>query len=250
MTWAVPGLIWCATAWGADLTISTKAEFTTGTYGTDTRTRVWETPLEFKLQHRGHGIGLRVPYIFESGNQVVIPDLGPVGETTDQSFRRKGLGNVRLSAWTRLWEDEETGTTLGALIKVTPPAVRRLQPLGAGFTRIGLEVTTTVPLSDDVDFSLAVGRRFIIGAPGLGLNDYWFTSIDLGHDLTDRMSIGLTIDAQTRSSSTGTSVVEIGPWIEYDLAAGWRIGAYVFRGFTRDSADVGGGFTLSRRFGI
>lgn len=243
-------MIGSVAAKAADLTISTKAEFTTGTYGTDTRTRIWDTPLEFKLQEHGHGIGLRIPYTFESGNQIVIPDLGPVGDTRDRSFRRNGLGNVRLSAWTKLWEDDDTGATIGVRIKLTPPAIRRLQPMGVGFTRVGLELNTAVPLTDDTRIDLAVGRRFIIGSPGIGLQDYWFTSLDLGTDITRQVSIGLTVDAQTRSSTGGTPGLEFGPWIEYELAAGWRIGAYVFRGFTRDSADFGGGFTLSRRFGI
>lgn len=234
----------------ADLTISTKSEFTTGNYGTDTRTRVWEMPLEVKLHHKGHGIGLRLPYILESGNQPVVPGIGPIGDASAQSFQRKGIGNVRLSAWTRLWEDEDTGATLGATIKVTPPAIRALQPMGVDFTRIGLELNASVPLPADFLLDASLGRRFIVGAPGYGLNDYWFGSFDLGHDLTDRMTIGMTLDTQTRSSSSGTPVLEIGPWIEYEFADGWRIGAYAFRGFTRDSAAFGGGFTLSRRFGI
>lgn len=256
MTWApriLPAALaafWVVPALAADLTISTQSEFTTGNYGTSTRTRVWETPLELKLHHEGHGIGLRIPYILESGNQAVIPELGPVGGVTPQSFQRKGIGNVRLSAWTRFWEDEDTGTTIGATIKVTPPAIRSLQPMGVDFTRVGLELNVGATLPADARLDASVGRRFVIGAPGYGLNDYWFGSFDLGYDVTSRIAVGLTLDVQTRSSSSGTAVLEIGPWIEYDIADGWRIGAYVFRGFTRDSADFGAGFTLSRRFGI
>lgn len=235
---------------GTDLTLSIKPEFTSGDYGTGTRTRVWETPLELKFQHKGHGIGLRIPYVLESGKQPVVPGIGPVGDAFDQSFQRKGIGNVRLSAWTRFWEDEDTGATLGATVKVTPPAIRALQPMGVDFTRIGLELNASVPLPENFLLDVSLGRRFIIGAPGYGLNDYWFGSFDLSYDLTSRVTVGMTLDVQTRSSSSGTPVLEIGPWVEYDLADGWRIGAYVFRGFTRDSAAFGGGFTLSRRFGI
>lgn len=247
---ALPLMPFITPARAADLTLSTKPEMTSGEYGTGTRTRVWEMPLELKFQHNGHGIGLRVPYLMESGNQAVVPGIGPVGDASDQSFRRQGIGNVRLSAWTRFWRDEDTGATIGATVKVTPPAIRALQPMGVDFTRVGLELNASVPLPNDVLLDASIGRRFIIGAPGYGLNDYWVGSFDLGYDITSRVTVGLTLDVQTRSSTSSTPVLEIGPWVEYDLSDGWRIGAYVFRGFTRDSAAFGGGFTLSRRFGI
>lgn len=239
-----------APAHATDLSIAIKPQFTTGTYGTTTRTRVWETPLEIKLHEPGYGFGLRLPYAHETGNQIVVPGLGPVGDPRPSSFHRQGLGNLRLSAWATVWKDPDSGATLGVAAKLTPPAIRNIQPMGVNFTRIGLELEASIPLPYDVSLDLSLGRRFIIGAPGLGLNDFWYGTVDIGHELNDRWSFGLTIDTQSSSGAGGTAILEIGPWLEYRFAPGWTVGAYLFRGFTRDSADWGGGFTLTHRFGI
>lgn len=241
---------WPIQASAADLSLSLKPEFLTGDYGTGTRTRLWQTPFEVKLHEGGHGIGLRLPYILETGNQPVVPGLGPVGDASARSFRRQGLGNLRMSAWTRLWEDVDSGATLGAMVRITPPAIRHVQPMGVSFTRMGLELNASVPLPHRFAVDLSIGRRLIIGAPGFGLHDYWYGTVDVARDLDDAWTVGLTIDAQSPSSAQATAILEIGPWIEYAIAPGWRIGAYLFRGFTRDSADWGGGFTLTHRFAI
>lgn len=233
-----------------EMSISVKPEFSTGTYGTDTRTRLLETPLELRMHEGTSGIGIRLPYTIEDGNQQILPGFGPIGSASSQSFRRQGLGNIRLSAWTRLWEHASTGTTLGATVKLSPPAIRHIQPLGAGFTRVSLELDLSIPLPHRFTLDLTLGRRFVVGAPGLGLSDYWYGTIDIGHDLSDRWSVGVTVDTQGASSRTGTAALEIGPWVQVSVAPGWRIGAYLFRGFTRDSADWGGGFTLTYRFAI
>jgi len=247
---AVLALSFPATARATEMSVSIKPDYATGTYGTGTRTRLLDTPLEVKLHQGSSGIGLRIPYTIETGRQQVLPGFGPIGSAAAQGFRREGLGNIRLSAWTGLWDDAATGTRLNATIKVAPPALRHVQPLGVNFTRISLELDLSVPLPHRFTLDLALGRRVVVGAPGLDLSDYWYGTIDLGHAVTDRWSFGMTIDAQGTSSRTGTPVLEIGPWLEYAIAPGWRIGAYLFRGFTRDSADWGGGFTLSHRFAI
>jgi hypothetical protein len=136
------------------------------------------------------------------------------------------------------------------MVRVTPPAIRHVQPMGVNFTRVGLELNASVPLPQRFAVDLSIGRRLIIGAPGFGLHDYWYGTVDVARDLDDAWTIGLTIDAQSPSSAQATAILEIGPWVEYAIAPGWRIGAYLFRGFTRDSADWGGGFTLTHRFAI
>lgn len=243
-------LCWTSAVSASDLSLSIKPEFSTGDYGTNTRTRVWEVPFEVKWRERSYGFGLRLPYIHEAGTQQVVPGFGPLGSANPQATERQGLGNLRLSAWAELWEHAESGVSVTAGIKLSPPAIRHMQPMGVGFTRVGLELEAHVPLPQRFSLDLTLGRRLIIGAPGLGLRDYWYGTVDLGRDLSDSWSAGLTIDTQAASSPSGTAILEIGPWVQYAIAPGWRVGAYLFRGFTRDSADWGGGLTLTHRFAI
>lgn len=232
----------------SELVVSLQPDFSAGNYGTDTTTRLLETSLNIRLKQDGYGFGVKLPYLLETGSQAVLADVGPIGPLQPTEFRHNGGGNVRLSGWVTLWRDNDAGLRLDTTLKVTPPGIPRWQALAVGFTRLDLEANLYWTITPTWDLEVDFGRRTFIGAPGLGVNNYWYSTIYLTYAVDDRWSVGLSADIQTRSSSTGTPILEMGPYVDYEIAEGWRIGAYVYRGFTRDSANIGGGMTVTRRF--
>lgn len=228
--------------------LSLKPEFSTGTYGGSSRTTLFEAPVKFRIWEPDWGLGIRLPFLREAGTQAVVPGLGPVGPVLDEPAARAGLGNIRLSAWGNVWRHAETGFALDIAGEIAPPGFGGPQSMSVGFTRAELRLDAALPLGQDWSTEASLGRRFVIGAPGLDLNNFWFGSFSLNYDLADRWSVGLSLDAQARSSSTGVPVLEIGPYVEYEVAPGWRLGAFAYRGFTRDSAEFGGGMSVTRRF--
>jgi len=244
----VLGLALAGRAGATDLVVSVQPDFSSGKYGTGTTTNLLETSLSIKIKERGYGFGFKLPYLVETGTQPVLPGVGPIGPNQASSFRHDGGGNTRLSGWVTVWHDDDAGLRLDAVAKVTPPGIGRWQALSVGFTRADLELAAVYALTPRTDIEVDFGRRFFIGAPGLDLTNYWYSTISLTHELSDKWTIGVSADIQTRSSSGGTPVLEIGPFVEYEISDGWRVGANVYRGFTRDSADFGGGLSVTRRF--
>jgi hypothetical protein len=138
---------------------------------------------------------------------------------------------------------------LGAGAKL--PTGDKNRGLGTGQVGLSAQVLATIDLTPDLSLELTFGRFFRTDhSNDLGLRDYFYHAASLSYDITAKLTVGVTLDLQQKLVADGTSVVEAGLFADYEILPGTRVGANVFRGFTRSSSDFGGGVLLSHKFSL
>ncbi|MGE0221786.1 MAG: transporter [Acetobacteraceae bacterium] len=215
-------------------------------------TETFEIPLRLRYRDGPYKAALRIPYLAVTGPQSPVPDIGVVGSPTSGRSTVRGIGDLRLSGAVRIvggGDDDWFHLELGAGVKL--PTGNYDMGLGSGQIGLSALAEATFDIRPDLSLDLTFGRFFRTRRPdGLDLRDFFYVSADLGYDVLPRVTIGITLDAQQKSVSYGSAVLEAGLYAEYEFTSGTRIGLSVYRGFTRDSSDFAIGLLFSHRFSI
>ncbi len=271
-------------AMAGDLKVSLSPGYTSGDYGSNVPTETFEAPLKIRYKEGPFRISVRIPYLAVSGPRTAVPDLGVVGAPSNG--RRRG-GSVDTSGRGRGADDTATAATTGGTgaggtsmtsglgdigisggVRVLGggasdwftlelgggtklPTGDKSRGLGVGQAGLSAQMTATIDFSKSLSLEVTAGRFFRTRRDNdLQLRDYMFGNASLTYDISPKLSVGANIDVQERAVTGQTAVVEAGLFVEYEIAPNWKVGANIFKGFTRDSAAWGMGLLVSRRFSI
>jgi len=196
-----------------------------------------DLPLEARLAGDRWAAGIRVPF-------------GTASDRAEATGRRRsagGLGDIRLSGLVTAWRDD-AGAQLDLGLKLRLPTGDVRRGMGTGAAQVAPVLEASLPFGTAQTLDVTLERRINGGGAGTGLRDHWYATLDLGHALTPRVSVGASVVAREASVRGGGPVLEIGPTLDLRLEQGWTLGLIAYAGTTRDSAAFGAGLTLSRRF--
>lgn len=164
----------------------------------------------------------------------------------------RGLGDLGVAGSARVLggqKGDRFKLELGGGAKL--PTGDRSAGLSTGQVGLSAQATGIIDLTSDLSLEITFGRFFRTDhSSGVVLRDYFYISTSLSYDITSKLTLGVSVDAQTAHVSQGTAILEAGLFVEYEIMRGTRIGANAFKGFTRDSSAFGGGLTISHKFSI
>ena len=164
----------------------------------------------------------------------------------------QGLGDLGLAGSARVLGGQKGDwfkLELGAGTKL--PTGDKGRGLGTGQVGLSTQMLATIDFPHDLTLDFTFGRFFRTAhSSDLQLEDYFYSTTSLSYDITPKVTAGLFLDVQERAVTDGTAVVEAGLFMEYEILHGTRVGANVFRGFTRDSSAFGAGLMVSHKFSL
>jgi len=83
---------------------------------------------------------------------------------------------------------------------------------------------------------------------GIDYRDPWFSTLGFSQKLAAAVNQGVIYDYRQKLTAAGDPVSEATVFVERKFADSYKLQAYVVRGFSDASPDLGAGLTLSKRF--
>jgi hypothetical protein len=190
--------------------------YSSGSYGTDSRTNILYAPMTVRRIFRDGDISLTIPFVSISGTGAVrlvggaptrtgSATASPAGALASGAGSGKGPGASPLSSSTtdsglgdiilrgRYYLIEESGMVPLVAItgRVKLPTADADRGLGTGEFDEGAGVELTKRLADRWLTYLAGGYNIIGDAPGTNFNNQWWYDVGIGHDVTDNLHMSV-----------------------------------------------------------
>ncbi|MCJ7422375.1 transporter [Sphingomicrobium astaxanthinifaciens] len=210
------------------VTVSTGADYSSGSYGTDTKTSVLVVPFGVRVAKDRWSLGASLPFLSIDGSNSVVGGGGaPIVEGEDTtSSRRSGVGDLSLRAGYDLIDVDGVELSMGGRVKLpTGDAARNLSTgkadlsLGGELAYTSGNVTPFVelghrwlgdPADRDLDNGLygTLGATLILSADLIGIVSYDFSQASV-NTVADSHSLfgGLVTRLDRRFSLTGYGTV-------------------------------------------
>jgi hypothetical protein len=260
-----------AYAQGEQWQVGTTPSFSSGRYGTDTRTEVFYTPVTARRLFDNGDLTFVVPFtcIRGSGGVVIVNGM-PVrqerldGATRDGTTTRTGataattaaqpttecgLGDIIVRG--RYYAIDERGwlPTIAVRAHVKVPTASAERGLGTGRPDEGVGVEISRTIVGGLMAMVDGGYTFIGKQAGYDFNNSWWYDVGLGQDLArDVVNLSAFLE-QYRSLVPGfADAREAVMTVSVKSASGWRVQFSGSLGLSDGAPDRGFTFGASRRF--
>jgi len=196
--------------------ISTTVNYSSGSYGTDSRTNILYAPLAVRRVFRDGDLSLTIPFVSISGTGAVrlvggMPTrtgsvaVSPTAALTGGAGRGKGPGATPLSSATTdsglgdlilrgryyLIEESAVMPLVAVTGRVKLPTADADLGLGTGEFDEGAGLELTKSLGDRWLAYLDGGYNLIGDAPGTNFNNQWWYDVGIGYDVTDNLHMSV-----------------------------------------------------------
>ena len=253
-----------ASAQGEQWQIGTTPSFSSGRYGTDTRTEVFYTPITARRLFDAGDVAVVVPFTCVRGNgAVTIVNGVPVRQerldaststrtasvSTTRSVTECGLGDVVLRG--RYYAVDERGwmPTIAIRAHLKVPTANEGQGLGTGRADEGIGVEITRTLWGGLSAMLDGGYTFIGQPSGIAYNDNWWYDAGVGQDFArEIVNVSVFLEEYRALVPGLPNAREVLAAVSVKGANGWRLQLSGALGLSDGAPDHGFTFGASRRF--
>jgi hypothetical protein len=243
---AAAALVLCAgtaSAAEGELSLGIGFNYSVGDYGSGTDTEIVSVPVTARYETERWVLKLAVPYISVSGDVTVVPGVGRVGTAATQTRTDSGPGDIVASATYAAYFDRAARLGVDVTGKVKLATAEESRGLGTGETDISLLVEPYKTFDRTTMFG-SLGYH-MLGAP---LEDVMSWSAGVTYRLNDRDSVGAAYDWREKVSSGAGDLSEVTLFWTRRLDRQWKLQAYVLKGFSNGSPDVGVGASIAYAF--
>jgi len=244
-------------------------EFSSGKYGTDTRTESIYAPLTVMVTPTDRlGLSLEIPFVYQSNSNVVssiahggmqgskttmLPAGGMSGmsssgsgtssssATTNQS--ESGLGDITLKAGYILLPENDSMPQIRPTAFVKFPTADKNKSLGTGEFDEGLAVEISKWFGNWDPFAEA-GYTVQGKSAQLSLKNYMSYNAGVGYQLSESFRPILLIKGTTPPAEGASSLLEIRLKLKYQATKHTGIEGYIAKGITTNSPDYGTGLSV------
>lgn len=218
-------------------------DYAEGKYGDSETSTTWTMPLVIKHMMGDFGIKLNMPYVKAIGTAVAGGDRS---SSTRQV--QEGFGDPVISSSYAIFVGQESGFAVDVGVKAKlATADRRNGLITTGKNDYSVVLDALQPVGG-VTAQLAIGWTKKGDPAGIDYRDPWFSVLGLSYKISDRMNFGVFHDFRQKVTENGDPVSEGMIFTEHKFGDGYRLQAYLVRGFSDASPDFGAGARLSLRF--
>jgi hypothetical protein len=223
---------------------SVGADFSSGSYGGDTKTDILVVPASVRYRTGNWRVSATLPWLHITGSSAVVAD-GDGGFIIDPDAprtSRNGIGDMSVGAAYTIPESTlGIGIELGGRIKL--PTGSRARALGTGKVDYAVSAEVSKSVGQFTPF-ISVGYR-IPGQPrGTDLRNSWSTSVGTSVLLGKTVLIG-SYDYRQASSALATDSHELFGAVSRPVSQRLTLTVYGSAGLTQGAADYGVGTSLS-----
>lgn len=227
----------------AQTTVSLNLDYAEGKYGETEKSSAWTMPLIIKHQMGDFSLKLNLPYVRATGTAAAGGDrFAPSRQV------QEGFGDMVVTATYAVLGGTEPGLMLdfGAKAKFAT-ADKQNDLITTGKNDYSLLADFLQPIGPVVGL-LTVGKTKKGDPDGVDYRDPWFASAGLSYKAAERTNVGVLYDFRQKLTPRGAPVSEAMLFVEHKFSNQYRLQAYVVRGFSDASPDLGVGATVSARF--
>ena len=226
------------------------AEYTSGDYGTSSKTKIWYFPVTLRYETDANAASVTVSYLSVEGRGDVVVTGGDMGmgshavqrtSTLNGTRTDSGFGDVILTGSHKLSGTASSRIDLTGKIKLG--TADETDNLGTGENDYAVQLDFEQNYNSNSMFGSA-GYKIFGDPPGTDYKNVFYGSIGFSHKLDAARSAGLTFDAQQAALSGGSGQSEITLFLNNKLDKKTRLTGYVVKGLANGSPDWGLGVTL------
>jgi len=228
----------------ATFTSSVGLDFSSGKYGQSGRTETLVMPLGLKYETEDWTFRASIPYVWTHGPAGVVgygPDQVTVTPGKPGTRSVEGLGDIVLGAG---WNALQRGPWLLELVgKVKLATADSQQGLGTGSNDFSFQSDLYRSFGSHTLLATLGYKR--TGDPdGMRLLDPFYASLGWTSRLSASSTLGASADYRQKIQDSGAPLRELTCFAIHKLDQHWKLQAYLVKGFSRSSPDLGGGLFL------
>lgn len=240
-------------AQGGEYALALGGEVSRGDYGGSVESTLWSFPLSLRYSGERAFGSLSIPYLVVHAptDFVVTGDGGPGAGGAGPGAMRPGMmgdgmrrtvtgmGDLTASAGWSLWDEEGGRPWLGVRGEVKFATADADRNLGTGAEDFALELGVAKGWLNG-----RLGHRWLGESEGFVFRDPFFAAVGVTRFLERGGDLGLEWYGEEAIVAGGEPRQEVTLYGGYPLREGLRVDAYLFKGLTEASAELGGGAGL------
>lgn len=239
-------------ATGGETSIILGAEYSSGNYGTSSKTKIWYFPVTLRYETDANAASVTVSYLSVEGRGDVVVSGGGGGmgmgsQTVTRTSTRtgtrtdSGFGDVILTGSHKLSGTASSRIDLTGKIKFG--MADETNNLGTGENDYAVQLDFEKDYNSNSVFGSA-GYKIPGDPPGTDYKNVFYGSIGFSHKLDAARAAGLALDAQQAALYGGSRQSGLTLFLNNKLDRKTRLTGYVVKGFANGSPDWGLGVTL------
>ena len=229
------------------LSMGTSVNYSTGKYGTPTSTNITSIPFNVAYDKGPWTLKLSVPYVRITGASDVVVGVGKTSTSAPVIRTASGLGDVVAAATYNFYNDAASQFGADVTGKIKFGTADKAKGLGTGENdySVMLDVYKKV---NQITFFGGVGYAVLGSTAAIPLKNVFNVTAGSSLKLDDKSSLGLAYDYRQKSSLTSAAQSELTAFYAYKFNKSWKSQAYLLKGFSDGSPDLGGGISLVHAF--
>lgn len=247
--------------------VSAGVDYSSGKYGLDTTTTIWDVPLSVGYSGSNWSFGVTLPYLHVSGPGNVIPGVGVVRNTNPQGRGRggngstvivtpptylsgtaSGMGDAVAEATFHAIENRDAGFALDLTGRIKFGTASADKGLGTGQNDYGAAVDLYKTLGPAWMAFGGVAYTQLGSSTYIKLNNIWGANAGISYALDQGDRVGLELFYQQRPADTGYTRREATLYLSHKINDAWALRGYVLGGFSNGSPDYGVGMSARASF--
>lgn len=228
------------------LSVNLGLDYSSGNYGSQTRTETWALPLSLKYRKDAWSLRVSTAWLRVQGAGNVTPDGDPLN-TTGNVSTTEGMGDVSASLTYNLIDERShwAGLDIGGKIKFGTADASK--SLGTGKNDYTLHAELFKSLDNWAPF-LRLGYKWKGDPASIEYHNVWLGSVGTNYRMTPTVSFGGSYDWQQAVTATSSPTSEAMLYLNVRLNAANKLNLYAVGGFSDASPDWGSGFIFTHNF--
>lgn len=252
--------------------VSATVNYSSGSYGTDSRTNILYAPMTVRRMFRDGDVSLTVPFVMISGTGAVrlvggVPTRtgsatassvgalaagsggkGPGASPLSSSTTDGGLGDIILRGRYYLIEESTIMPLVALTGRVKLPTADAESGLGTGEFDEGAGVELTKTLTDRWLAYLDGGYNIIGEAPGTSFNNQWWYDVGIGYDVTDNLHMSVFYEEYRALVNTVNNARDLLALTNYMVSDTVHLTGSLLVGLSNGAPNYGFGCGIRFRF--
>jgi hypothetical protein len=228
------------------VSFSTGFDYSSGDYGSASRTETWAIPLSLKYKTDDWSVRVSTAWLRIVGSGSVTAEGDPTG-TSGTRTRSEGAGDLITAASYTLLDPytHQIGLDLGGKIKFGTADAAKF--LGTGKNDYSLQ-TEVYRLQGAWMPYLSLGYKWKGSPSGIAYRNVGFGAVGSDYRFSRNVSAGASYEWQQTLTASSSGMREATFYLAYRLSEPNRINLYVNQGYSNASADWGSGVSWMHRF--
>ena len=226
--------------------VNTGIDYSSGNYGSPTKTETWALPLSLKYRIDDWNLRLSTAWLRVQGNGSVTPEGDPISQP-GRITTTEGMGDISARVTYNLLDERTHWAGLDLSGKIKFGTASASKSLGTGKNDYSLQVGLFKPLDNWTPF-LDVGYKWKGDPDGIEYRNVWLGSVGTDYRITPTFSFGGSYDWQQAVTSFSAPISEAMLYLNFHLNAESRLNLYAVGGFSNASPDWGSGLVFTYRY--